>query len=101
MPLSRFRLHLLPCVLLLAALMGACSSSAPPDVPPPSEPPAARPPGAPTQVLATAEVRAALLSWTPPVETGGASSLSYSVTVEPASASANVLLTGKTGARVE
>jgi hypothetical protein len=58
--------------------------------------PSAMPPGAPTNVLATANVRGASLSWTPPTVTGGSAFTGYSVSFLPATLGAAVAIFGST-----
>jgi hypothetical protein len=90
---SRPRAFLVLFALALNGLLLACSGAEPmgsADVPPSS----------PTRVVATADIRAARVTWSRPAETGGVfASLTYVVTAEPAGAS--VTVTGKTEARVE
>jgi len=92
MHMSRPSSLLVLFALTLNGTLLACSGAGPLGL-------AAAPPSSPTQVVATAEVRAARISWSRPKETGGAFSLTYVVTAEPGGGSVTVI--GKTEARLE
>ena len=93
MHLSRPHSFLVLFALALNGLLLACSGSG-------SIGGADSPPGSPTRVVATADIRAARVTWSRPAETGGVfASLTYVVTAEPGGAS--VTVTDRTEARVE
>jgi YVTN family beta-propeller protein len=65
------------------ASAGSFTYGCPTPPPPPPPPPPAYPPGAPTGVQAVAGDDTALVSWTPPTDTGGAPITSYLVLSNP------------------
>jgi subtilisin family serine protease len=72
---------------------GPASAASPPVTPAAPAPPAAVP-GAPTNVVATAGIRSATVTWTAPASDGGSAITGYSVAITPSSPSANVAVTG-------
>lgn len=75
-------------VALVSLTVAACGGG--------SSTPSATAPGAPTNVVATADIRSASLTWTPPADTGGAAFTGYTVGIAPPAPGAVVSVFGST-----